>query len=303
MQATRGAPLTPTAGPTAPRRTTWLLLVAGLVLAADIISKAIVVASMEPGRVVRLAGHYLELTNTRNSGAAFSVGTGATVLFTAVAVVVVAVILRTAKRLRSLGWAICLGLLLGGALGNVTDRLRLGRVTDFVDAGIGDLRWPAFNVADSAFVVGIFMLTVLIFPLLILGFSAISAVFNFGRSSILNPGPHGLSEILYAFTSQAGNNGSAFAGLTTNTPWYNTAGAMTMLFGRFFMIIPTLAIAGNLAQKKYVPPSLGTFPVTTPLFTLLLIGVILIVGALTFFPALSLGPILEHLLMMAGKTF
>lgn len=155
----------------------------------------------------------------------------------------------------------------------------------------------------EAYDVKMAMLTVLIFPLLILGFSAISAVFNFGASSILNSGPHGLSEILYAFTSQAGNNGSAFAGLTTNTPWYNTAGAMTMLFGRFFMIIPTLAIAGNLAQKKYVPPSLGTFPVTTPLFTLLLLGVILIVGALTFFPALSLGPILEHLQMMAGKAF
>jgi potassium-transporting ATPase potassium-binding subunit len=155
----------------------------------------------------------------------------------------------------------------------------------------------------EAYDVKMAMLTVLIFPLLILGFSAISAVFKFGTSSILNPGPHGLSEILYAFTSQAGNNGSAFAGLTTNTPWYNAAGAMTMLFGRFFMIVPTLAIAGNLAQKKYVPPSLGTFPVTTPLFTLLLIGVILIVGALTFFPALSLGPILEHLQMMAGKAF
>jgi K+-transporting ATPase ATPase A chain len=119
----------------------------------------------------------------------------------------------------------------------------------------------------------------------------------------LNPGPHGLSEILYAFSSQAGNNGSAFAGLTTNTTWYNTAGGITMLVGRFFMIIPMLAIAGNLAQKKYVPPSLGTFPVTTPLFTVLLLGVILIVGALTFFPALSLGPILEHLQMMAGKAF
>jgi len=134
-------------------------------------------------------------------------------------------------------------------------------------------------------------------------FSAISTVYNFGTSSILNPGPHGLSEILYSFTSQAGNNGSAFGGLTTNTPWYNIAGAFTMLMGRFFMKVPMLAIAGNLAQKKYVPPSLGTFPVTTPLFTVLLLGVILIVGALTFFPALSLGPLLEHLLMMAGKAF
>ena len=155
----------------------------------------------------------------------------------------------------------------------------------------------------EAYDVKMAMLVVLIFPLIILGFSAISAVSSFGTSSILNPGPHGLSEILYSFSSQAGNNGSAFAGLTTNTPWYNIAGAMTMLVGRFFMIIPMLAIAGNLAQKKYVPPSLGTFPVTTPLFTVLLIGVILIIGALTFFPALSLGPILEHLLMMAGKAF
>jgi K+-transporting ATPase ATPase A chain len=155
----------------------------------------------------------------------------------------------------------------------------------------------------EAYDVKMAMLFVLIFPLLILGFTAISSVKTFGTSSILNPGPHGLSEIIYSFTSQAGNNGSAFAGLTTNTTWYNTAGGITMLAGRFLMIIPTLAIAGNLAGKKYVPPSLGTFPVTTPLFTVLLIGVILIVGALTFFPALSLGPILEHLLMLAGKSF
>jgi K+-transporting ATPase ATPase A chain len=155
----------------------------------------------------------------------------------------------------------------------------------------------------EAYDVKMAMLVVLVFPLVILGFSAISAVEGFGTSSILNPGPHGLSEMLYSFTSQAGNNGSAFAGLNTNTLWYNTAGGITMLAGRFLMILPMLAIAGNLARKKYVPPSLGTFPVTTPLFTALLIGVILIVGALTFFPALSLGPILEHLLMGAGKTF
>jgi len=155
----------------------------------------------------------------------------------------------------------------------------------------------------EAYDVKMAMLVVLVFPLVILGFAAISAIAGYGTSSILNPGPHGLSEIIYAFTSQAANNGSAFAGLTTNTTWYNTTGALTMLVGRFFMIIPMLAIAGNLAQKKYVPPSLGTFPVTTPLFTVLLLGVVLIVGALTFFPALSLGPILEHLLMAAGKTF
>jgi K+-transporting ATPase ATPase A chain len=147
------------------------------------------------------------------------------------------------------------------------------------------------------------MLVTLVFPLVILAFAAVSSVASYGTSSILNPGPHGLSEILYVFTSSAGNNGSAFAGLNTPTPWYNISGAITMLVGRFLMIIPMLAIAGNLAEKKYVPPSLGTFPVTTPLFTFLLMGVIIIVGALTFFPALSLGPILEHLLMAAGKTF
>jgi K+-transporting ATPase ATPase A chain len=155
----------------------------------------------------------------------------------------------------------------------------------------------------EAYDVKMAMLVILVFPLVILGFSAISSVKSFGTSSISNPGPHGLSQILYAFTSGAGNNGSAFAGLTVNTPWYDTTLGLTMLIGRFLMIIPMLAIAGNLAGKKYVPPSLGTFPVTTPLFSMLLIGVIIIVGALTFFPALSLGPVLEHLLMAAGKTF
>jgi K+-transporting ATPase ATPase A chain len=155
----------------------------------------------------------------------------------------------------------------------------------------------------EAYDVKMAMLVTLVFPLVILVLTAISSVQGFGTSSITNPGPHGLTQILYAFTSMAGNNGSAFGGLNGNTLWYNTSGAMTMLVGRFFMIIPMLAIAGNLARKKYVPPSLGTFPVTTPLFSVLLVGVILIVGALTFFPALSLGPILEHLLMSVGKTF
>ena len=155
----------------------------------------------------------------------------------------------------------------------------------------------------EAYDVKMAMLFVLVFPMVILIFTAISVVHPLGSAGISNPGPHGLSQVLYAFTSGAGNNGSAFAGLTVNTAWYDTTIGITMLIGRFFMIIPMLAIAGNLAQKKYVPPSLGTFPVTTPLFTVLLIGVIIIVGALTFFPALSLGPILEHLLMAAGKTF
>jgi K+-transporting ATPase ATPase A chain len=155
----------------------------------------------------------------------------------------------------------------------------------------------------EAYDVKMAMLTSLVFPLIILALTGISVVKGFGTAGISNPGPHGLSQILYAFTSSAGNNGSAFGGLTVNTPWYDVATGITTLLGRFFMIIPMLAIAGNLAQKKYVPPSVGTFPVTTPLFTLLLISVILILGALTFFPALSLGPILEHLLMNVGKTF
>jgi K+-transporting ATPase ATPase A chain len=148
------------------------------------------------------------------------------------------------------------------------------------------------------------MLVTLVFPLTILTFAAISMVSpTFGTSQLNNTGPHGLSEILYAFTSGTANNGSAFAGISANTLWYNSAIGFAMLVGRFFMIIPMLAIAGNLARKKTVPPSLGTFPVTTPLFSTLLVSVIVIVGALTFFPALSLGPIVEHLLMYAGQTF
>ncbi len=171
-------------------------------------------------------------------------------------------------------------------------------------AGLMVCRTPEYlGKKIEAYDVKMAMLVSLVFPLIILTLTGISVVKGFGMAGISNPGPHGLSQILYAFTSSAGNNGSAFAGLTVNTPWYDTATGITTLVGRFFMIIPMLAIAGNLAQKKYVPPSLGTFPVTTPLFTFLLISVILILGALTFFPALSLGPILEHLLLQVGKTF
>jgi len=148
------------------------------------------------------------------------------------------------------------------------------------------------------------MLYCLIFPLIILSLTAAFLLApTIGLSSLANQGPHGLTEILYAFTSGAGNNGSAFAGLNANTWWYNVALGFDMLCGRLLMMIPVLALAGNLAQKKSVPPSPGTFPVNTPLFTVLLVGVILILGALTFFPALSLGPILEHLLLKAGQLF
>ena len=156
----------------------------------------------------------------------------------------------------------------------------------------------------EAFDVKMAMLFLLIFPLVILGFSAVSLLMpNLGLSSLSNHGPHGLSEILYAYASAAGNNGSAFAGLNANTNWYNYSLAVTMFFGRFMMIVPMLAIAGNLAGKKITPETAGTFPVTTPTFTVLLLSVIIIVGALTFFPALSLGPILEHLLLHAGHAF
>jgi K+-transporting ATPase ATPase A chain len=147
------------------------------------------------------------------------------------------------------------------------------------------------------------MLAILILTFTILGFSAVAIIKPFGTSSISNPGPHGLSQVLYAYVSSAGNNGSAFGGLNANTMWYNASTAVAQLLGRFFMIIPVLAIAGSLAKKRIVPESVGTFPVTGALFSGLLVATIVIVGALTFFPALSLGPILEHLLMAAGKSF
>jgi K+-transporting ATPase ATPase A chain len=147
------------------------------------------------------------------------------------------------------------------------------------------------------------MLYVLIFPLAVLALTAWSAVAPYGVSSLNNAGPHGLSEVLYAFTSAAGNNGSAFAGLNANTAWYNAALGLAMLIGRFWMIVPALAIAGILAGKKAAPPGAGTLPTNGPLFAILLVGVIVIVGALTFFPVLSLGPVVEHFLMQAGRVY
>jgi potassium-transporting ATPase potassium-binding subunit len=155
----------------------------------------------------------------------------------------------------------------------------------------------------EAYDVKMAMLYTLIFTLIVLVFSAVFVLLpNVGLGTLTNGGPHGLSEILYAFASGAGNNGSAFAGLGMNW-WYNIAIGWDMLIGRFLMMIPVLALAGNLAAKKSIPPSPGTFPVNTTLFTVLLVGVVLIVGALTFFPALSLGPVLEHLLLKSGQLF
>jgi potassium-transporting ATPase potassium-binding subunit len=155
----------------------------------------------------------------------------------------------------------------------------------------------------EAYDVKMAMLAVLILTFTILGFSAFAVVERFGTAGISNPGPHGLSQILYAYVSSTGNNGSAFGGINANTLWYNTSTGVAQLLGRFFMIIPIMAIAGSLAKKKTVPESAGTFPVTGALFSTLLVSTIVIVGALTFFPALSLGPILEHLLMLSGKAF
>jgi K+-transporting ATPase ATPase A chain len=147
------------------------------------------------------------------------------------------------------------------------------------------------------------MLAILILPLMYLGWTAIAVVTKDGLAGIANPGPHGFTEVLYAYTSADGNNGSAFAGLSANTLFYNITLAIAMLVGRFWMIIPAMAIAGSLAAKKSVPPSVGTFPTTGGLFVGLVVGVIVIVGGLTFFPALALGPIVEHLAQIAGTTF
>ncbi len=147
------------------------------------------------------------------------------------------------------------------------------------------------------------MLSVLILPLSILGFAAVAALLPSALSSLANNGPHGLSEILYAYTSATGNNGSAFAGLNANTPWYNVTLGIAMVLGRFAYVAPVMAMAGSIAAKKKVAASLGTFPTDGNLFVGLMVGVILIVGGLQFFPALALGPIVEHFLMFAGKIF
>ena len=199
---------------------------------------------------------------------------------------------------------IMLGEIIFGGVGSGLYGMLIFVVLSVFIAGLMVGRTPEYlGKKIEAYDVQMAMLYVLIFPLVILTLSAISVLMPQGLASITNPGPHGLSQILYAYSSAAGNNGSAFAGLNANTNWYNTTLGFTMLTGRFLMMIPMLALAGNLARKKSIPPSPGTFPVNTALFTVLLTGVILIVGALTFFPALSLGPILEHLLLQHGTLF
>jgi K+-transporting ATPase ATPase A chain len=200
---------------------------------------------------------------------------------------------------------IMLGEIVFGGVGSGLYGMLVYVVLSVFIAGLMVGRTPEYlGKKIEAYDVKMCMLYVLIFPLIILTFSAIAAISPLmGLSALANHGPHGLSELLYAYTSAAGNNGSAFAGLSANTQWYNFTLGFSMLCGRFLMMVPMLALAGNLAQKKSVPPSPGTFPVNTTLFTILLTGVILIVGALTFFPALSLGPILEQLLLQHGMLF
>jgi len=200
---------------------------------------------------------------------------------------------------------IMLGEVVFGGVGSGLYGMLIYVVLSVFIAGLMVGRTPEYlGKKIEAYDVKMAMLYILIFPLVILVFTAISVLSsNMGLSALNNNGPHGLTEILYAFTSGAGNNGSGFAGVSVNTHWYNITLGLTMLAGRFLMMIPMLAVAGSLAMKKSVPPSPGTFPVNTALFSVLLGGVILIVGALTFFPALSLGPILEHLLLRAGQLF
>ena len=191
----------------------------------------------------------------------------------------------------------------GGIGAGMYGMLIIGAILAVFIAGLMVGRTPEYlGKKVEGYEIKMAMLVALVLGASILGFTAIASVTQAGLAGPLNPGPHGFSEILYAFSSQTGNNGSAFAGLTGNTPFYNVTGGLAMLIGRYGMILPILAVAGSMAAKRRVAPSLGTFPTTGVLWTVLLIGVVIIVGALTFFPALSLGPIVEQLLQNAGKV-
>jgi K+-transporting ATPase ATPase A chain len=192
----------------------------------------------------------------------------------------------------------------GGVGAGLYGMLMIGAVLAVFIAGLMVGRTPEYlGKKIESFQMKMAMLVVIILGASVLGFTALAVSVPEGIAGPLNAGPHGFSEILYAITSQTANNGSAFAGLTGNTPFYNLIGALAMIVGRFGVIIPALAVAGSMAAKRSVAPSLGTFPTTGGLWTALLVGVIVIVGALTYFPALALGPIVEQLLQSAGQTF
>ncbi len=199
---------------------------------------------------------------------------------------------------------IMLGEIIFGGVGSGLYGMLLFAILSVFIAGLMVGRTPEYlGKKIEAKEVKMAMLAILILPLSILGFTAFAVAANDGLAGIANPGPHGFSEVLYAYSSATGNNGSAFAGLSANTMFYNSTLAIAMLTGRFLMVIPALAIAGSLARKKILPPSAGTFPTYGTEFVLLVTGVILIIGGLTFFPALSLGPVVEQLAMRAGQTF
>ncbi|MBV8912119.1 MAG: potassium-transporting ATPase subunit A, partial [Acetobacteraceae bacterium] len=199
---------------------------------------------------------------------------------------------------------IMLGEIIFGGVGSGLYGMLLFAIVAVFVAGLMVGRTPEYlGKKIEAKEVKMAMLAILILPLSILGFTALAVVLPAGTSAMANAGPHGFSEALYAYTSATGNNGSAFAGLSANTPFWNTTLGIAMLVGRFFFIVPMLAVAGSLAAKKIVPASAGTFPTDGGLFVGLVVGVILIVGGLTFFPALALGPVVEHLAMNAGSTF
>lgn len=199
---------------------------------------------------------------------------------------------------------ILLGEIIFGGVGSGLYGMLLFAVLAVFIAGLMVGRTPEYlGKKIEAKEVKMAMLAVLILPLSILGFTALAVVVPSGLAGMANAGPHGFSEVLYAYTSATGNNGSAFAGLSANTLFYNPTLGLAMLIGRFLMIVPMMAVAGSLAAKKIVPPSSGTFPTDTPLFVGLLIGVILILGGLTYFPAVALGPIVDHLSMTAGTLF
>jgi K+-transporting ATPase ATPase A chain len=199
---------------------------------------------------------------------------------------------------------IMLGEIIFGGVGSGLYGMLLFAIVAVFIAGLMVGRTPEYlGKKIEAKEVKMAMLAILILPLSILGFTAIAVVVKVGLAGLANAGPHGFSEALYAYTSATGNNGSAFAGLSANTPFYNSTLGMAMFIGRFLMIVPTLAIAGSLVNKKIVPPSAGTFPTYGLQFVLLVVGVIGIVGGLTYFPALALGPIVEQLAMTAGQTF
>jgi K+-transporting ATPase ATPase A chain len=199
-------------------------------------------------------------------------------------------------------WLIQLGEVVFGGVGSGLYGMLVFAIIAVFIAGLMVGRTPEYlGKKIESYEMKMASVVILIPPAVALIGTAVGVLMPGGKAGVANPGAHGFSEILYAFSSAANNNGSAFAGLSANTPFYNTALGLAMLFARYWLAVPVLAIAGALAAKKTVPPSLGTLPTHTPLFAALLIGVVLLVGALTFIPALALGPIVEHLILVASK--